>query len=272
MNTTTRQIRNVLKSAMEMQLAPGQVEAAAKLYENVLSHDENNAEALHWLGLLHHQTGDNRRGRADDPASAVELRPSVAYLLPIKFGRGVTTAQGRGAGQPRAAGRPLVCGRITPRACTLGTTLTALKRHDEAVESLRRAVELRPTYVVAINNLGIALRELGQAKEALAQFRRAVELEPAFAPARTNLGQALLNYKEAEEALVHCQEAVRLDPGSAEMRDNLGNVLRALDRLDDAWGAHWEALRLDADLASANAHIGLILQRRGHLDRGVRRG
>ena len=39
--------------------------------------------------------------------------------------------------------------------------MTSLKRPAEAVVPLRRAVELQPGFVVAINNLGIALRELG---------------------------------------------------------------------------------------------------------------
>ena len=168
-------------------------------------------------------------------------------------------------GPRRVAGRHCGSGRITPRPCSgLGTALTALKRPAEAVEPLRRAVELQPSFVVAINNLGIALRELGQTQEALVQFRRAVELEPSYAPAQTNLGQALLDLDQNEEALAHCQEAVRLDPSSAEMHDNLGNVLRALDRLDEAWTAYWEALRLNPDLPLANAHIGLFLQKRGH--------
>ena len=58
MSSTNRQIRNLLKAAMEMHRS-GQLETAARLYEDVLSHDENNADALHWLGLLHHQAGDH---------------------------------------------------------------------------------------------------------------------------------------------------------------------------------------------------------------------
>ncbi len=266
MNTTTRQIRNLLKTAIEMHRS-GQLESAAKLYENVLSHDENNAEALHWLGLLHHQAGDQTLA-AHLIGRAVELRPN-AHLYHLNLAE-VYRALREFAPAAESCRAALRLWPAYPEAlCTLGTTLTALKRYDEAVESLRRAVELRPNDAVATNNLGITLRELGRGSEALAQFRRAVELEPAFAAARTNLGLALLDQNEAEEALAHCQEAVRLDPDSAEMRDNLGNALSALDRLDDAWAAHWEALRLDVDLASANAHIGLILQRRGHLDEAL---
>jgi hypothetical protein len=42
-----------------------------------------------------------------------------------------------------------------------------LKRPEEAIEALRRAVALRTGFVVAINDLGIALREARSAEEAL---------------------------------------------------------------------------------------------------------
>jgi Tfp pilus assembly protein PilF len=74
MNAMDRQIRMLLKTAMELHRT-GQHEAAAKLYENVLSHDENNPDALHWLGFLHHQAGDHAVA-AQLIGRAVDVRPS----------------------------------------------------------------------------------------------------------------------------------------------------------------------------------------------------
>ena len=121
MNTTTRQIRNVLKAAMEMHRS-GQLEAAAKLYESVLSHDENNAEALHWLGLLHHQAGDHVTA-VQLIGRAVELRPS-AHLVPFESGRGVSLRSASSRGRRRAAGRLSALWPDYPEAlCNLGAAL-----------------------------------------------------------------------------------------------------------------------------------------------------
>jgi tetratricopeptide (TPR) repeat protein len=261
MKRNQRQIRTALKAAMEMHRS-GQLEAAARLYENVLSHDENNAEALHWLGMLHHQAGDHGVA-AQLIGRAVEIRPD-AHLYHSNLAE-VHRALGE---FERAAESCRLALRLWPdypeAHCNLGAALRDMKRPDEAVEPLRRAIELRPDFAVAHNNLGIALRDLGKPDEAIARFRHAAELEPSFAAPRTNLGQLLLNAGKAEEALASCQEAVRIEPNAAELHDNLGIVLLALDRIEDAWAAHAEAVRLNPKLALAHAHLGLILQKQGH--------
>jgi tetratricopeptide (TPR) repeat protein len=266
MNTTTRQIRILLKAAMETHRS-GQHEAAAELYARVLSHDENNAEALHWLGLLHHQAGDHVTA-AQLIGRAVEIRPS-AYLYHSNLAE-VYRALGEFARAAASCREALRLWPDYPEAhCNLGAALLDMGCHDEAVGPLRRALALRPDFAVAHNNLGIVLRELKKADEALEHFRRAAELEPTFAAARTNLGQMLVNRGLADQALAHCQEAVRLEQDRAELHDNLGNVYRALDRLDEAWTAYTAAIRLNPDLPLANAHIGLVLQKQGHFPDAV---
>ena len=61
---------------------------------------------------------------------------------------------------------------------------------DQAVDSYRRAVGVRPDFVAAHNNLGIAFSDLGKLEEAIACYRRALELKPDFAEAHNNLGNA----------------------------------------------------------------------------------
>ncbi len=144
---------------------------------------------------------------------------------------------------PAVAGRRSRSGRTIPRlSATWGRHFKVWASSAEAVDHLRRALELRPDFVVAHNNLGIALRDLGRKDEALEHFRRAVELDPTFAPAQTNLGQTLLDLGQAEEALPHCQEAVRLDPNSAVCTTTWAIRCVVLERLVDAKVSYLEAL------------------------------
>jgi tetratricopeptide (TPR) repeat protein len=261
MNAMDRQIRMLLKTAMELHRT-GQHEAAAKLYENVLSHDENNADALHWLGFLHHQAGDHAVA-AQLIGRAVDLRPS-SHLYHSNRAE-VQRALGQFDQAAESCRAALRIWPDYPEAlCNLGAALRDLKQPQEAVEPLRRAIALRPGFAVAHNNLGLVLRDLAKPDDAITHFRRAAELEPAFAAPRTNLGQMLLNRGQAEEALAYCQEAVHIEPDTPLLHDNLGNAYRALDRPEDAWAAYAEAIRLNPKLALAQAHIGLILQERGH--------
>jgi tetratricopeptide (TPR) repeat protein len=259
-------MQDVLTSAIAMHQA-GQLGPAAQLYQKILLQEHENADALHLLGVLHHQQGDHSHA-VELIGRAVALRPNVPA-----FHANLAEAY-RALGQwERAVGCCRAALRLRPdypeALCNLGLALQGLGRCDEAIAQFRRAIELRPEYAHAHNNLGIALREAGRHAEALDHFRRAVELDPAFAPAQTNLGQMLLDRGLAEEALPHCQEAVRLQPDLAALHHNLGNALRALDRLVDARAAYLEALRLDPNLAQAHAHLGLTLQRAGQIDEAL---
>jgi tetratricopeptide (TPR) repeat protein len=255
-----RAMQKVLTSAIELHQG-GRLGEAAALYQEILAHERENAEALHLLGVVHHQQGDHAKA-IELIGRAVALRPSVpAFHANLAEAYRATGQWDRAAGCCRAA---LNLRPDYPEAlCNLGLALQGQGKRAEAIDQFRRALQLRPDLAAAHNNLGIALREVDQFEEALEHFRRAVELQPNFAPARTNLGQILLDRGRAEEALPHCQEAVRLQPNLAALHHNLGNALRALERYVDARAAYLEALRLEPDLAPAHAHLGLTLSREG---------
>jgi len=253
-------MQDILASAIALHQA-GELGSAALLYQQVLAREQENADALHLIGVLRHQEGDHTRA-VELISRAVALKPNVpefhanlaeAYRALGKFDRS--------AGCCRAALR--LWPQYPEALCNLGLALQGLGRQSEAADNFRRALLLRPEFAIAHNNLGIALRELKQFDEALDHFRRAVELDPGSASARTNLGQMLLDLGRSEEALPYCDEAIRLQPDVAVLHHNRGNALRNLGRLLEARAAYLEAIRLDPSLALAHMHLGLILQREG---------
>jgi len=254
---------DILSAAIEKHQA-GQLASAAGLYGQLLARDGEHVDALHLLGVLRHQQGDQATA-VDLIRKAIALRPSVpAYHANLAEAYRVQGQFERAAGCCRTA---LRLWPDYPEAhCNLGLALQGLGRHSDAAEQFRDALRLRPNLAAAHNGLGITLRELGQLDAAFDHFRRAVELAPDYPPARTNLGQCLLDRDQPEEALPHCQEAVRLQPDLAPAHHNLGNVLRAMGRLVDARAAYLEALRLDPNLAMSHAHLGLVLQQDGQID------
>jgi tetratricopeptide (TPR) repeat protein len=255
-------VENLLTSAMEMHQA-GQLGSAAQLYQEVLAKQQDNADALHLLGVLHFQQGQPQRA-VELIGRAVAQRPSFA-----PFHINLAEAY-RVMGQlKQAAGCCHTALRLWPdnpvALCNLGLVLHGQRQHAAAAEQFRRALQVQPDLALAHNNLGLVLRELGRLDEALAHFRKAVAIDRTFAEARSNLGQLLVDQGHAEEALPHCQEAVRLQPNLAALHHNLGNAMQALGRLVEARVAYLEALRLDPNLARSHAHLGLILQREGQL-------
>ncbi len=69
-------------------------------------------------------------------------------------------------------------------ACLVGQDL------PRAETALRRALDMNPMIVPAINDLGLALLGQGKSDQAIAAWRRALDINPRFRPARQNLEAA----------------------------------------------------------------------------------
>ena len=140
---------------------------------------------------------------------------------------------------------------------------------DEAVACYRRALELKPDYAEAHNNLGNALKEQGKLDEAVACCRRALELKPDYAEAHNNLGVALKEQGKLDEAIACYRRALELKPDFAEAHNNLGNALKDQGKLDEAVACYRRALELKPDYAEAHNNLGNALRTReaGRSDR-----
>ena len=64
------------------------------------------------------------------------------------------------------------------------------RRFDDSIAAAKRALELRPGYAEAWNNMGASYNNLGQFEEAAKACREALRFKPDFALARNNLAYA----------------------------------------------------------------------------------
>lgn len=145
----------------------------------------------------------------------------------------------------------------------LGVIALQHSNYAAAAQWLEKAVQARPGYAQAHNNLGTALQALGRTTAAIAAFRRALALNPAYAEALNNLGSALHvagDFAAAERCL---HEALEARPGNARAHYNLANTLKALGRLEESAASFERALALKPDFAEAANNLGGILHKLG---------
>jgi Tfp pilus assembly protein PilF len=99
-----------------------------------------------------------------------------------------------------------------------GTVRFQLKDNHEAEKDYLQALELNPSFGLALMNLGklrLAQRNYQGAIEALT---KAVNTPPPSAEANYFLGEAYLNIKKGSKAVDYMNEAIRIDPiGKAEI-------------------------------------------------------
>jgi tetratricopeptide (TPR) repeat protein len=151
----------------------------------------------------------------------------------------------------------------------LGNALRDLGKLDGAIACYRRALELKPDYAEAHNNMGVAFRDLGKLDGAIACYRRALELTPDYAGAHSNLGVALLDQGKLDEAVACYRRALELKPDYAGAHYNLGNALNDQGTLDEAVACYRRALELKPDYAEAYNNLGNTLRDQGTLDEAV---
>ena len=148
----------------------------------------------------------------------------------------------------------------------LAITLSTQAHWPEAIAAYREALRLRPQWPEAWMNLGSALKAHGAMDEAQSAFRQAVVLKPDLADAWHRLAVSQESVGRYEAALESHQRALALQPARADFHVALGNTCRAMRRYDAANAAYGEALRVDPDNAVAYHARGRMEYERGDLD------
>ena len=207
----------------------GRLAEAEHIYRLILKAQPKHVDALHLLGLLCHQRGDN--------ATAVMLMQQAVALLPA----------------------------FAEAHNNLGIAFQGQGKLDDAIGCFRRAVALKPEYHEAHNNLAIALRHQGKLEEAIDSARRAAAIKPDYHEAHLNLADALQAKGRLDEAIACYRHVIALAPGCFEAHNNLGVALAGLGRSDMAIGSYQHAIEVEPNYHAAYNNLGLALQSQGKL-------
>jgi len=93
---------------------------------------------------------------------------------------------------------------------------------EEAVQEMKRALELEPASLVMNTFMGATLYYAGRYDEAIDQCRRTIEMDPNFTVAHWHLGLAYEQKQLLEAATEEFKKAISLSGGSPLMKAALG--------------------------------------------------
>lgn len=176
----------------------GDLDTAAPIYKTILQHDPQQADALHFAGLLSHQQGDDDQG--------IDLIKRSLEVFPGN------------------AGAHNNLGNIYKRA----------GKSEEAIESYSAALGINPNHSDTWNNFGVLLRGAERFEEAENALKNATQINNKHAEAWHNLGLLYLltgHLESAGDAFETC-----LDLGTKRWGDPVwhARVLCAIGRRDRA--------------------------------------
>jgi predicted TPR repeat methyltransferase len=172
--------------------------AASDIYRRILDVAPDHADAVHYLGVLCHQSGKS------DEAIAL-----IRRSLELERDRADWHSN-------------------------LGIVLRDRLMFDEAIAAFRDAIALAPNHANAHNNLGVVLRAQGKPVEAEAAYRAAIQANPNHSDAYTNLGILLNGQKRTHEAVICFCKVITFRPKHPEARRLLALAHCTLGEMDKA--------------------------------------
>jgi len=200
------QLMNPLQKAQDLH-ARNQTTEAEALYRQVLERDPNNAIAIHYLGLIAHNAGQNQAA-IELLERSVALQPCAAFLKNM-------------AGIYRVMGR-----------------------EEQAIDAIRRVLRACPEDAQAHSSLALTLGQVGRLAESIVEHQRAIALHELTitAPESTaslqfhaklysNLGAKLGDVRRYDEAILACNKAIELNPAYASAHQNRGYAYFCLNDL-----------------------------------------
>lgn len=201
------------------------LDEARKQFEAATSIRKGYVNALIYLGLIAHETGDYEKAASyyEEAMTSGPSHPSYVDAV-----------------------------------CNLGVTRYSQGRYEDAVKQYAKVVQIRPTHADAYYNMGVALSALNRWDEALDAYKKALQIQPdhpyagpalksvqqkvADTPAQSKpvippeqmpksaaecyrRGNVAAEKNQMAEASAYFEQAVKLDPNHVDARINLGNAL-----------------------------------------------
>ena len=182
----------------------GRFKDAEAIARALLDLEPENADALHYCGVLAHKRGDNKE--------ALELIHRSLERVPDQ----------------------------ADWYSNLGIVLQSNSQFEAAMEAFRRAIALNPAHENALNNLGVLQRLYGKLDEAEASYRAVIALNPNHPDVYTNLAVVLDQTGRAPEALNAYCKALTLRPKNPDAHRHLviaysvlGETAKAIDACEE---------------------------------------
>jgi len=209
-------------------------------------------EALDRIGALDGAVSAYRAAIAARPDFQKAANNLILALA--KSGHGaeaVTRAEARVKDRPEDADRLFTLGLAQSEQDVSG-----------AIESYRRALALAPRHVLARYNLALALSRVDRAAEAIDELRRAIQIEPR-PELQYALGVIYWHAGDLDRAASSLRDAVAADDQYADAYYTLGAVLKGMGDWKGATAALERAIALRPDRPEAHSTLAQTLEASG---------
>jgi tetratricopeptide (TPR) repeat protein len=132
---------------------------------------------------------------------------------------------------------------------------------SQAVEALRKALELNPASAQEHLNLGLALLRAGEGEEGVGEIEKAKQIDPALPHTYFNLGIEFKKSGDIDRAISEFEQMVKLTPDEAKTHYNLGQLYKLKEDNERAIAEFRLTAKLDPSMAAPQFQMYNILRR-----------
>jgi tetratricopeptide (TPR) repeat protein len=148
---------------------------------------------------------------------------------------------------------------FVPARINLANLLVRVNQRAWARQLIAEVLRDDPDDPDALFGLALFCQAEGRAEEALDRLRRVVELAPDYPGPHSVLGGLLLGQDRDEEAIAAYRQALRVNPSNAADHANLGLLLARAGRAEEALAQYRRALGLRPDQTGWMADLAWLL-------------
>ncbi|MBI9073609.1 MAG: tetratricopeptide repeat protein [Melioribacteraceae bacterium] len=145
-----------------------------------------------------------------------------------------------------------------------------LNEHIKAIEYYQNAINLKPDYLMAYNNVGLVLNDLGEFDEAILCYNACLQISPDNHLVYNNLALVSEFKGDFENAVKYAQKAIELKNDFAGAYLNLATSYQSLNKTEKAIEAINRSLEINPDYVEANFNKAIILLKEKNFEEGLK--
>ena len=151
----------------------------------------------------------------------------------------------------------------------LAMAYSALGRTNEAIATIKKSIELDPTYSEDYVVLATAYNQNKQYDEAITAVKRAIELKSDNAVAYINLGAAYGAKKQYAEAIKALKKTIEIDPKMTTAYDWMGRFLTEQNAYNEAAEAYKKGIEAAPSEPTLHTSLAVAYYRMGKYDDAI---
>ena len=148
-------------------------------------------------------------------------------------------------------------------------TRIQLKYWKNSQALFQHAINVTQNNHIAHMHVGTYLDENNNHQQALQHFLKAVEIKPNYSEALENIGHEFVNLKNYSKALQYYEKALLFAPSKAELFNKIGNAYAYMQKYDKATSYYIEAIAIDSDDATFYNNLGAAKYFTGKFDQAI---